>query len=771
MPMDFSGLLRRLLTDSHIYFALKVLLAIMGLLAFTLATGDIQLTVLLSLGVVAGAIAETDDSLWGRVKNLAMTLLCFLFASLCVQYLFPTPWLFALGLAGSTFIFVMVGALGQRYATISFGSLLIAIYTMLGAAKAPDLFYQPLALGAGALWYGLSYFALSRYLLEKSRFFPADEHGAQAIRHNLAQLNINLVNALTLTKSALNARLSTRHRASPELASLLRLYLLALEIHERATSSHYPYSKLEAELKQGIVLDGFQEVFLQLSEACQRLGYAILVHKPYAHNKRIHWTLEALGDQLEFTHLKQHYPKTLLTPMKFLRRNLASINQLLQSAEELQNPEQAPQSLPPLARPARLPLLIQLKQHLTPNSMVFRHALRLSLGLVVGYGILQAFHLDKGYWILLTVLFVCQPSYSATRRRLVQRMLGTFAGLLVGIPVLWLFPELHVQLVVMGLAAFLFFTQVRSNYSAAVCFITLYVLMAFNLLDGIGFAILGPRMLDTFLGCLLSYALVAWLWPDWQYKRLPTLIANSLSANARYLSAVLASLQQQRDESIDYRVARKSAHLADSELAMAWQSMLVEPQKRRRFLDLCFTLTWRNHALLSYISALGAHRDKLEAIGELDEISRHLSHTLERAAGHLAGEMPEQIEGQCPVITPDSSEEQLMLTQQLNLISQLADELLTLANESRDWSEALALVLAEQEGIVLEEPHWEVVRFVRAFYLEFNTSPAIRALVKAMEKQYGPEKGNSRYLYKLFPEGPAKQATKIGGLPKPVKCI
>ena len=42
---------------------------------------------------------------------------------------------------------------------------------------------------------------------------------------------------------------------------------------------------------------------------------------------------------------------------------------------------------------------------------------------------------------------------------------------------------------------------------------------------------------------------------------------------------------------------------------------------------------------------------------------------------------------------------------------------------SEQWSEALALVLAEKEGIVLEDPHWEVVRFVRAFYLEFNTSP------------------------------------------------
>ncbi|PWC22008.1 sulfurtransferase TusE [Brenneria nigrifluens] len=91
--------------------------------------------------------------------------------------------------------------------------------------------------------------------------------------------------------------------------------------------------------------------------------------------------------------------------------------------------------------------------------------------------------------------------------------------------------------------------------------------------------------------------------------------------------------------------------------------------------------------------------------------------------------------------------------------------------ESTAWSEALAAVLAEREGIKLTDAHWEVLRFVRAFYLEFNTSPAIRMLVKAMAKKYGEEKGNSRYLYRLFPKGPAKQATKIAGLPKPVKCI
>ena len=91
--------------------------------------------------------------------------------------------------------------------------------------------------------------------------------------------------------------------------------------------------------------------------------------------------------------------------------------------------------------------------------------------------------------------------------------------------------------------------------------------------------------------------------------------------------------------------------------------------------------------------------------------------------------------------------------------------------DTTQWSEAMAEVIAAQEGITLAVEHWEVVRFVRDFYLEFNTSPAIRMLGKAMANKFGEEKGNSRYLYRLFPKGPAKQATKIAGLPKPVKCI
>ena len=91
--------------------------------------------------------------------------------------------------------------------------------------------------------------------------------------------------------------------------------------------------------------------------------------------------------------------------------------------------------------------------------------------------------------------------------------------------------------------------------------------------------------------------------------------------------------------------------------------------------------------------------------------------------------------------------------------------------DSSRWSKALAPVIAEQENITLSDAHWEVVFFVRDFYEEFDTSPAIRMLVKAMANKLGADKGNSIYLYKLFPKGPAKQATKIAGLPKPARCI
>ncbi len=87
------------------------------------------------------------------------------------------------------------------------------------------------------------------------------------------------------------------------------------------------------------------------------------------------------------------------------------------------------------------------------------------------------------------------------------------------------------------------------------------------------------------------------------------------------------------------------------------------------------------------------------------------------------------------------------------------------------WSEDLANHIAQTEDLTMTPEHWEVVNFLREYYQEFQIAPAIRVLTKAMGKRLGAEKGNNKYLYELFPYGPAKQACKIAGLPKPTGCV
>ncbi len=87
------------------------------------------------------------------------------------------------------------------------------------------------------------------------------------------------------------------------------------------------------------------------------------------------------------------------------------------------------------------------------------------------------------------------------------------------------------------------------------------------------------------------------------------------------------------------------------------------------------------------------------------------------------------------------------------------------------WNKDLAELIAQSENIKMTPEHWEVVDFLREYYDEYQIAPAIRILVKEMKKKFGPEKGDQKYLYELFPYGPAKQACKIAGLPKPTGCV
>ncbi len=81
------------------------------------------------------------------------------------------------------------------------------------------------------------------------------------------------------------------------------------------------------------------------------------------------------------------------------------------------------------------------------------------------------------------------------------------------------------------------------------------------------------------------------------------------------------------------------------------------------------------------------------------------------------------------------------------------------------WDENVARDLAKTEGVEqMGDDHWKLVNYIRDYYLKFQIAPMIRKLCK--------ETGfDLKYVYQLFPSGPAKGACKVAGLPKPTGCV
>lgn len=663
-----SPLLRRYTWNSAWLYNLRIFIALTGTAALPWWLGEVKLTIPLTLGVVAAALADLDDRLTGRLKNLLITLVSFFIASASVELLFPWPWLFAIGLMISTSGFILLGGLGQRYATIAFGALLIAIYTMLGISLYEHWYQQPLLLLAGAIWYNLltlaghlifpirplqdnlarCYDHLARYLDVKATLFDPDiEDESQAPVLGLALANSQLVTTLNQTKASLLTRLRG-DRGQRGTRRTLHYYFVAQDIHERASSSHIQYQALRDKFRYSDIMFRFQRLLTLQSQACQQLSRSILLRMPYQHDARF---------ERAFVHLDAAIERiTAAAPgsseakaLGFLITNLKAIDAQLATIESEQALAAPQNDLENRLADDRLTGLgdiwLRLSRNLTPESALFRHAVRMSVVLCVGYAFIQFTGLQHGYWILLTSLFVCQPNYSATRRRLALRIVGTLVGVAIGLPILWFVPSLEGQLILVVITGVLFFAFRNVQYAHATMFITLLVLLCFNLL-GEGFEVALPRVIDTLLGCAIAWAAVSFIWPDWQFRRLSLVVERAFNANCRYLDAILEQYHQGRDNRLEYRIARRDAHNRDAELASVVSNMSSEPRVTAETREMAFRLLCLNHTFNSYISALGAHREKLanegilrlldDAVCYVDDALHHLPADEEKVQNALA---------------------------------------------------------------------------------------------------------------------------------------
>jgi YccS/YhfK family integral membrane protein len=683
--------LRRLWALDKFSYSVRVFIALTGSMALCWYQDEMGLLIPLFLGIIASALAETDDSWQGRLNALAVTLVCFSVAALSVELLFPYPIVFVIALALASFGLTMLGALGERYGAIASATLILSVYTMIGVDQrggaVTDFWHEPLLLVAGAAWYGLLsvlwqamfsnqpvqqslarlFRELGFYLkLKSSLFEPIRQMDVEARRLELAQQNGRVVAALNAAKEIILHRVGNG-RPGSKVSRYLKLYFLAQDIHERASSSHYPYNALAEAFFHSDVLFRCQRLLRQQGKACRALAESIQMRQPFIYDASFAEALSDLDASLE--HLRgQSNPawRGLLRSLRALAANLGTLDRLLSDASNPDALADATDSSLLDRSPRSLKdVWIRLRTQLTPTSLLFRHALRLPLALSIGYGMVHLIHPSQGYWIILTTLFVCQPNYGATRRKLGQRIIGTAIGLTVAWALFDLFPNPLVQSCFAIAAGVVFFINRTTRYTLATAAITLMVLFCFNQV-GDGYGLFLPRLFDTLLGSLIAGLAVFLFLPDWQGRRLNKVLANTLTCNSIYLRQIMQQYAAGKSDDLAYRLARRNAHNADAALSTTLANMLMEPGHFRKEADVGFRFLVLSHTLLSYLSGLGAHREtQLPA-----DIREHL---IEGAGVKLAASIDEIAQGlasKTPIAIQSDEEEALA-----NELEQMPDEI------------------------------------------------------------------------------------------------
>jgi len=708
---------RRLRGSDRFAECQRVLLALGGVILYCLWRDHVVAMIPAMLGVIACALAETEDHWRSRLTTLLITLLCFAGVAFTVERLLPRTLPFTLTLGLMTFVLVMLGSISARYATIAGGTLILAVYTMVGTDQphpSTSFFAEPLQMLAGAAWYGalsllwsvLSpqlavrhalarvFDALGDYLQTKAALFtPVHGIDRNALLLTLAMQNEQVVDALNDTRIVLIDRIGMR-RPRGATAARLQLYFKAQDIHERVSSSHYPYAALAEAFYHTDVLFRCEHILRLQAHQCHEQAQALRLRTPLAATTNMRAAQNDLRNAIHTLRHQSSAPaEDLLRSLDALLRNMAAIQALLENDHApttldgedgaLQNP--GPQSL----REAWERITIQL----TSRSSRFRHAVRLSLALMAGFGVLRLVHPQHGYWILLTTLLICQPSYGATLSRMLQRVTGTVIGVVIGWATLRLLPAAPWQLLLIVLSGVVFFAARLRRYTLATASITVFVVLCFNQ-AGNGYEVMWPRLLDTLIGAAIAALAIYLVLPDWQGRQLDQVLSNTLRNDARYLQQIIAQYVHGKRDDLPYRIARREAHNADAALSGMLANMLREPGRQQHGNENLLRFLTIAHTMLGHISALGAHRQAIGDAQVRDTVTlagnlivtklEHLADALLANTRALSSESESAEQSVMPQVDGVDDETARLVLGQLGLILVLRDRLASVVRDIRN---------------------------------------------------------------------------------------
>jgi len=239
------------------------------------------------------------------------------------------------------------------------------------------------------------------------------------------------------------------------------------------------------------------------------------------------------------------------------------------------------------------------------KSPIFKHSLRLSLIVVIGFLIGKIFSMQNPYWILLTIVVIMRPSYGLTKERTIQRVIGTLIGATIATVIIFFTQNTLVFGSIAIISLPIAFSLIQSNYRNAAIFITLNVVFVYAILEPNILSVIKFRVIDTLIGATLAFGANYFLWPAWQFQNIHEYFTEVIQSNSNFLKQIKNYYHKKGEVPTVYKLSRKEAFLAIGNLNAAFQRMNQDPKSKQKEFSRIYEIITINNTFLSSLTSLG----------------------------------------------------------------------------------------------------------------------------------------------------------------------
>ena len=571
--------------------------------------------------------------------------------------------------------FSLIGVYGNRANSVGLISLLVFVFNIDDHMSGDAIVRTALIFSAGGVWYlilflalqtlrpylliqqllGENFVELGKLLSIKAGYYFSKPDYDELFNQMIHQQVILRENHENLREIIFKTReLVTESTNKSRI--LMLMFLDSIDLFERILNSQQNYTNLHRAFDDTKVLRLFGTYISWMAAEIQQIGIAVQSGFPSRPKRDLD---EAFNKcQSAFERIRQDkMTHENMEDYIMLRQILNSLQDITERIKKLHLATTYDASL---SKDYNLDVGVDNfipKQEYEPQTLLdnlslksshFRHALRLTLALLIGYAASLFFDFGHGYWILLTIVTIMKPAFSITKQRNLYRIAGTIIGAISGFLILYLIKDATAHFILMMLAMILAYTFLKVNYFVASVSITLYVLLWFNFLNPQHItAVLQDRVIDTVIGSVIAYFLSSYVLPVWEHSQINQYIKEALIANRRYFDIVAARFTGKDLDINEFKVSRKDAIIALANLSDNFQKMLSEPKKQQLKMEEYHQFVATSHMMTSYIASLSTYAQnnvQTQYYKEFEMMIRQIDRQFQAADDILEGKLHGNLE-------------------------------------------------------------------------------------------------------------------------------